>query len=63
MKAKKIFDISGTILLFIGFFLALLPHAFHAAAGLGEESHTSHIITGITLILLGLGVLIWNSKR
>ena len=63
MKLKqKIFDVIGTILLFMGFFLALLPHAFHAKVGLGEESHTNHIIQGIILIITALIILIWNNK-
>ena len=60
---SKLLDIIGAILLFIGMFLAFLPHAFHAKAGLDEgTSHLKHVITGIVLVLLGLGILIWNNK-
>ena len=59
---QKLFDVIGTILLFIGFFLALLPHAFHAKIGLVQESHTNHIIQGIILIVIALIILIWSNK-
>lgn len=61
--SKKVVDITATILLFIGMFLAFLPHALHANVGLDEEtSHLNHVITGLILIVLGLGVLVYNNK-
>ncbi|MBS3101366.1 hypothetical protein J4204_04475 [Candidatus Woesearchaeota archaeon] len=62
MKAKEFLDVSGTTLLFIGFFLAFLPHVFHARIGLSEQTHLKHVITGITLALIALAILIWNNK-
>lgn len=63
MKQKRLFDIIGTMLLFIGFFLAFLPHALHVKAGLDEgTSHLNHVITGIVLVLTALGILIYNNK-
>jgi len=62
MKQKKSLDAIGTILLFIGMFLAFLPHAFHARVGLGEETHTKHIVSGLILMVLGLGILIYNNN-
>ena len=62
MHRKKILDILGTALLFIGFVLAFLPHAFHAKIGLSEQTHLKHVITGIVLVLIVLGILIYNNK-
>lgn len=63
MKTNKLVDIISTIFLFIGMFLAFLPHALHLKAGLDEDtSHLKHVITGIIIVLLGLGILIWNNK-
>lgn len=62
MNHKKILDVIGTILLFIGFLLAFLPHAFHARIGLSEQTHLKHVITGIILVLIALGILIYNNK-
>ena len=60
---KRLLDIFGTILLFIGFVLAFLPHAFHASIGLdGSISHAKHVITGIILAVLALAVLVYNNK-
>ncbi len=59
---KKIIDVIGTILLFIGFLLAFLPHAFHARIGLSEQTHLRHVITGMILVIAGLGILIYNNK-
>ena len=60
--SKKIIDATGTILLFIGFLLAFLPHALHARIGLSEQTHLKHVITGIILVLIALGILIYNNK-
>jgi hypothetical protein len=63
MKHNKLFDVIGTVLLGGGFFFALLPHATHVAAGFASEtSHLTHIIIGTILIVVSLGVLIYNNK-
>ena len=62
MKYKKLIDIAGTLLLFIGMSLAFLPHAFHSRVGLSEQTHLKHVITGIVLVLIALGILIYNNK-
>ncbi len=60
---KKLIDIIGTILLFIGTLLAFLPHTLHVKAGLNENtSHIKHIIYGISLVVIALGILIFNNK-
>ena len=59
---NKIFDFIGTILLFIGFFFAFLPHSLHAKAGLGEASHLKHVVYGMTLVVTALVILVWNNK-
>ena len=60
---KKILDFSGTILLFIGMFLAFLPHALHIKSGLNNEaSHLKHVIYGLVLLVNGLAILICNNK-
>jgi len=61
--ANKLIDIFGTILLFIGMFLAFLPHALHTAVGLDEKTpHLKHVVTGIILVVIALGILIYNNK-
>lgn len=62
MKRKKILDVIGTILLFTGFLLAFLPHAFHSRIGLSEQTHLKHVITGIVLVLIALGILVYNNN-
>ena len=63
MKHSKIVDVIGTILLVIGMFLAFLPHAVHIAVGLDNEtSHAKHVVTGMILVVIGLGILIYNNK-
>ncbi len=53
----------GVIILFAGWFYALLPHAFHQSSGLGLGlEHTMHTEIGIALVLVGLGVLIWEKR-
>ena len=47
----------------MGFFFAFLPHATHTAVGLDDStSHLTHVITGIVLVIVSLGILIWNNK-
>lgn len=61
MNNKKIFDVIGTIMLVVGFFLAFLPHAAHVAAGLGDESsHLKHVMYGVIVVAAALGMLIYN---
>ena len=63
MCKKKIFDVIGTIMLFIGFFLAFLPHAVHVSAGLEDgTSHLNHVIIGIILVIIALVILIYNNN-
>ena len=59
---KKILDVAGTILLFIGFFFAFLPHAFHEKAGFSEQSHLQHVIYGMIAVVVALAILIYNNK-
>ena len=54
---------TATIFLFIGFFLAFLPHAVHTAVGLGDEtSHLKHVIYGMIIVICSLAILIYNNK-
>ncbi len=59
---NKLIDIVGTILLLMGFFFAFLPHAFHSKAGFSESSHLMHAVYGMILVVIALGILIWNNK-
>jgi len=64
LNKKRIFDAIGIIILFTGFSLAFLPHVAHVAVGLGEESsHLVHVVSGISLVILALGILIYNKKK
>ncbi len=61
--ANKLIDAIGTILLFTGMLIAFSSHAFHARIGLGEEtSHVKHVIYGMIIAVIGLGILIYNNK-
>jgi len=63
MKQKRLFDVIGTILLFIGMLIAFSSHAFHAKLGLGEEtSHVKHVIYGMITAVTGLSLLIYNNN-
>ena len=63
MFRKKIVDFLGTSLLFIGFALAFLPHAFHTSVGIGSSiPHLQHVISGIVIIIIALIVLIHNKN-
>ena len=62
MKHSKLIDVMGTILLFIGFFLAFLPHAFHQKAGFNESSHLKHVVYGMITVVISLGILVYNNK-
>ena len=59
---KKLIEIAGTLILAAGAFFAFLPHVFHAKAGLVEDTHIKHVVYGIILIVLGLGILIHNNN-
>ncbi len=62
--AKKLIDIAGTLLLFIGMSPAFLPHALHVKAGLDEgTSHIKHVMYGIVLVLAALVILIYNNMH
>ncbi len=64
MKRKNLIDTAGTVLLFIGFFLAFLPHAVHVRVGLDEEtSHLKHVIIGMVLVVVALLILIYSNKK
>ncbi len=52
----------AVLILFAGWFLALLPHAFHTAVGLTEQSHETHTLEGIGLVVLGVLMLIVQSR-
>lgn len=52
----------GIIVMFLGFFLAFLPHTVHTAAGLNDTPHLEHVITGIILVMVSLGILVWNNN-
>ena len=63
VNKKKIIDILSIITLFIGFFLAFLPHALHASVRLGNKaSHLMHVLVGIILVVIALCVLIHSNK-
>ena len=57
---KKVVSVLATVILFLGFLLAFLPHTTHARLGL-EESHLSHVVEGMILVVVALAGLIWSS--
>ena len=62
MKHSKLADIFATAILFAGMFLAFLPHVFHSKVGLVEDTHIKHVVYGLVLIVLGLGILVYNNN-
>ncbi len=64
MKTRKLLDILGTVILFIGFALAFTPHAAHLALGLthDEAFHLKLVIAGMSLVVAGLGILVYGNK-
>ena len=62
MDKRKTLDDISTVVLFVGAFLAFLPHAFHNAVGFTEQSHLKHVIYGLVLMAIGLAVLIYNNN-
>jgi len=62
MIRENILDIIGTIFLFIGFFLAFLPHAIHVSAGFNEASHIKHVAYGIAIVVIGLVILVYKGN-
>ena len=60
---KKYIDVITTVLMFIGFFIALLPHATHISAEhSAEHSHAKEITIGLIIGISSLIVLIYNNK-
>lgn len=63
MRINNILDAIGTILLFIGLFLAFLPHAVHTSVGLNNGvSHLWYVIAGVALAVFALAILVCNKK-
>ena len=58
-----LFYASGVALLFAGWVFALLPHALHGQVGLKDQPHSWHVVLGLVLVGLGIGVLVWQSRR
>ena len=63
MISKKAVDIVATVFLFLGFFLALSPHATHIAADHSQyHSHAKEITIGLIVGISSLLVLIYNNN-
>lgn len=65
----KLIYLTGSILVFIGLFWALLPHAFHeqTIAEINEEglgiSHYIHLLEGIISTILGLILMQYSDQK
>ena len=60
----ELIDVIGLILLFVGIFTAMTPHATHLAAfHPAEHRHVEEIATGLIVMLVGLGVLIFSHRK
>ena len=63
MRHSRLVDVIATIILGVGMLIAFSSHASHARIGLGEEtSHVKHVIYGMIIAVIGLGILIYNNK-
>jgi hypothetical protein len=52
----------GIIVLLVGLFYAVLPHTTHVSSGIDFGlDHTSHIVLGVILIIVGI-VIIWKGR-
>ena len=62
MISKKLIDSAATLLLFVGFVFAFLPHALHSRIGLSDQtSHLKHVFIGIAMVIVALSILIYNN--
>ena len=53
----------GVALLFVGWFLALAPHAYHTQVGLIEDQpHDTHFAEGMAAVAAGLVLLYWRTR-
>ena len=60
---KTINLIIGIILLIVGAFYSLLPHAIHISSGLDFGlSHGTHLIIGIIVLVIGVITLVVGKK-
>ncbi len=64
MRFKIIYNL-GSIILFLGLFWMLLPHAFHEKiiGNVVEESHIAHTIQGLIIAILGLIIMAFTDKK
>jgi len=54
----------GCIILFIGLFWILLPHAYHdLITNEDETAHSTHLVQGAILTLTGLALLIYTTRE
>ena len=61
----KTIYILGSILLFLGLLWMFLPHTTHQVM-LNEEEEISpilHILEGVVVAILGLGIMLYGKKR
>ena len=63
MNKKRLAELIGTVLLFLGMFYAFLPHAFHGQVSLASDAaHYSHVTYGMIGVIIGLGILVYSNK-
>mgnify|MGYP001615068551 CR=1 FL=1 len=63
MLSNKIVDIVATVFLFLGFLLALSPHATHIPADHSVyHSHAKEITVGLIIGISSLLVLVYHNK-
>jgi len=64
MKKYKLVYVIGGIILFLGMLWMFLPHTAHEALTHEvNESHLTHTIQGAIVILIGLFILQYSSKK
>ncbi|MBS3145651.1 hypothetical protein J4414_02515 [Candidatus Woesearchaeota archaeon] len=65
MKIKMLYLI-GSLILFSGLLWMMLPHVAHVTVLNEEEDptdHFYHIIQGVVLVPIGLGLMIYSNKK
>lgn len=63
MKKHQVLHYGSAVIAGIGLFLALSSHSLHHAIGFAPDDHTSNIVIGIIVFLLGTTGVVLTAKK
>lgn len=63
MKKHQVLHYGSAIIAGVGLFLALSSHSLHHSIGFAPDDHTSNIVIGILIFLVGTGAVILTAKK